>query len=508
MKKGSVKRRTTEPSSRSILEMTAKDARSFFLRHESYCNFEMPPYFQFDKFLAGLSTHLATEPLESQIATKPCEFDGVNYVMVSNKDGKYAWRPLQLCHPAIYVQLVHDITAPSNWKHITDRFAVFAGNPKLQCLSVPIESKTGQSDKAEQIIRWWQQIEQRSIELSLDFDVLAHADITDCYGALYTHSIAWALHTQQVAKASKNDFKLIGNLIDSRIRDMSYGQTNGIPQGSVLMDFVAEVVLGYLDTVITAKLVSANITDYHILRYRDDYRIFTRHDQEAERILKCISESLAENGLKLNTAKTVITRAIVTDSIKSDKIAWASGAQRHANLQKHLLLIHNHGSRYPNSASLVRALNDFHRRIIPIKTAPAQLLPLVSIIVDIAFQSPKVYAISMAILSKFVDMVKGTDAKHAILERVLKKFSRIPNTGHLEVWLQRIALPIRDSQVFGEPLCRLASGEKIELWNNQWIASKKLKAFLSADRIVNQAERKKLKPVIPREEVQVFGGYY
>jgi hypothetical protein len=74
--------------------------------------------------------------------------------------------------------------------------------------------------------------------------------------------------------------------------------------------------------------------------------------------------------------------------------------------------------------------------------------------------------------------------------------------------LQRIALPIRDSQVFAERLCRLASGEKIELWNNRWIASKKLKALLATDRIVNQEERDKLKTVIPREEVQVFGEYY
>ena len=288
---------------------------------------------------------------------------------------------------------------------------------------------------------------------------------------------------------------------DSLIRGYELG-------AGVLMDFVAEIVLGYLDTVITAKLVSANITDYHILRYRDDYRIFTRHDQEAERILKCISESLAENGLKLNTAKTVVTRAIITDSIKRDKTAWASGPQRHTNLQKHLLLIHNHGSSYPNSGSLVRALNDFQSHIGKIKAAPVQLLPLVSIIVDIAFQSPKVYAISMAILSKLVEMVKGTEAKHEILERVLKKFTRIPNTGHLEVWLQRIALSIHDSQAFGEPLCRLASGKKIDLWNNQWIDSKKLKALLSADRIVSQVELSNLKPVIPREEVQVFGGYY
>jgi hypothetical protein len=29
------------------------------------------------------------------------------------------------------------------------------------------------------------------------------------------------------------------------MQGMNYGQTNGIPQGSVLMDFIAEMVLGF-----------------------------------------------------------------------------------------------------------------------------------------------------------------------------------------------------------------------------------------------------------------------
>jgi hypothetical protein len=31
------------------------------------------------------------------------------------------------------------------------------------------------------------------------------------------------------------------------MRGMNFSQTNGIPQGSVLMDFIAEMVLGYID---------------------------------------------------------------------------------------------------------------------------------------------------------------------------------------------------------------------------------------------------------------------
>ena len=32
---------------RSILEMQNHEARAFFLKHESYCSFELPPYIVF-----------------------------------------------------------------------------------------------------------------------------------------------------------------------------------------------------------------------------------------------------------------------------------------------------------------------------------------------------------------------------------------------------------------------------------------------------------------------------
>lgn len=35
---------------------------------------------------------------------------------------------------------------------------------------------------------------------------------------------------------------------------MQHNQTNGIPQGSVLMDFVAEIVLGYVDLRLSKEL--------------------------------------------------------------------------------------------------------------------------------------------------------------------------------------------------------------------------------------------------------------
>jgi hypothetical protein len=46
----------------------------------------------------------------------------------------------------------------------------------------------------------------------------------------------------------------------------------------VLMDFIAEMVLGYIDERLSQCLDKK--MDYRIIRYRDDYRIFTNSKKE------------------------------------------------------------------------------------------------------------------------------------------------------------------------------------------------------------------------------------
>ena len=228
----------------SVLELDCVAARVFFLKGESYCNLDLPPYIRFDALIDGVHKVLDGKNL-SDLSSKPRDHDDVNYTILNNKDGKYAWRPFQLIHPALYVSLVHHLTEETAWQLVRDRFKAFSVNPKIACLSLPVMSLTEEKDKAGQINHWWHAVEQQSIELSLDYQYLFETDITDCYGAIYTHSIAWALHTKPIAKdkVNRSDKSLLGNQIDCHIQDMRYGQTNGIPQGSVLMDFIAEMVL-------------------------------------------------------------------------------------------------------------------------------------------------------------------------------------------------------------------------------------------------------------------------
>ena len=44
----------------------------------------------------------------------PEKKENVDYFIIHNKDGKYAWRPFELIHPILYVKLVNDICESKN----------------------------------------------------------------------------------------------------------------------------------------------------------------------------------------------------------------------------------------------------------------------------------------------------------------------------------------------------------------------------------------------------------
>ena len=137
---------------RTVLNLNSDEARAFFLKKESYCTFELPEYFCFELLLETLGKELSGKILkESTTDIKPKDIDGVNYTLLNNKDGKYAWRPFQLIHPAIYVFLVQEITKEKNWQLIKSRFDEFYSNNKIECHSIPVAEENEKPDKQNQI---------------------------------------------------------------------------------------------------------------------------------------------------------------------------------------------------------------------------------------------------------------------------------------------------------------------------------------------------------------------
>ena len=500
---------------KTILELSNLEAKSFFLKQKAYCSIDMPQYFDFQPLLDRLVIAIGDKELKEIYQTHPKEVEDVNYKFYSNKDGRFDWRPLQLIHPAIYVCLVNVVTETNAWSLIVDRFFQFQENKKIICCSIPLvnDEEIDKSTKKETILNWWNSIEQKSIEFALDYNCFLNTDIVNCYGSIYTHTIPWAIHEKQYSKDHKND-SIVGNAIDKLIQAMSYSQTNGIPQGSVLFDFIAEIVLGYADLELTRSIECYNndnpnnkIEEYKILRYRDDYRIFTRRQEEAVIIAKLLSEVLQELNLKINNQKTFISTNIIKDSIKPDKQYWIEAKQSDGSLQKHLLLIHSLAEKYPNSGSVSKALDKFYDRLFPLKLFKEDnLLVLFSILVDILYKNPRVYPVGCSILAKLLSLETDSGIKSRIVFSIKKKFEMIPNIGHLQVWLQRITIKSTLEEKYDEKLCEIVSGKAVEIWNVDWMKGN-IKSVFKNTPIVDRNKVEEMSAIPEPQEIKVFDNY-
>lgn len=487
---------------KSVLDLNCTEAKAFFLKHESYFNADLPPYFNFEKVLSAVADELKDKPLKGLWNKKPGDFEGVNHVIIANKDGQLSWRPFQLIHPVLYVDLVREITKQENWDKLKSRFVTMHGCDNIQCLSMPLEASKNTKDRAEQVSQWWQGVELKSVEYSLDYEYLYETDIADCYGSFYTHSIAWAVEGKAVAKEARAK-KNLGNYIDNAIQNMQHGQTNGIPQGSVLMDFIAELVLGYVDLQIAEKITDSDITKFKILRYRDDYRVFVNSSEEGEKILKLLSEVLTDLGLRLNSNKTRFSSDIVGASIKEDKKAWIVSKGFHRNLFKHAMLVKQHADLFPNSGSLTVALSKFHKRTLKLEEADITSQAIISVIVDIAYKNPRSYPVCFAILSKFISLLDDHNQNN-LIRKIQNKFTRLNNVGYMEVWFQRAIKNKLDDVDLNETLCKLVKGEQVNIWNSAWISSSALKKIMDSADIIDKNKLDEAEPVINSLEFNLF----
>ena len=173
-------------------------------------------------------------------------------------------------------------------------------------------------------------------------------------------------------------------------------------------------------------------------------------------------------------------------------------------MQNHLLIIHNHSVEYPNSGSVRKALDKYFRRLRNIKRI-SSVMPLIAIVVDIAYRNPSTYPISAAILSKLLDFIDTVDDKKRVIKRIQNKFSQIPNTGYMDLWLQRISYPHKTDIKFAEPLCKLVQKDPaVVLWNRDWITDQALLAAISNTDVVDFEKLNNMPAVVSREEVALF----
>ncbi|MFC6584588.1 RNA-directed DNA polymerase [Sulfitobacter aestuariivivens] len=488
-----------------MFDLNADAAREHMLKSASYFDITLPPYFNFGPILNAafeIAKHTGLKEIRNW---KPQDCSGVNYTFLSNKDGKFSWRPFELINPLIYAKSVHLLTEPNAWKLTQNRLKSFSGGI-VECCSLPVVATGVMSDIAEQILMWWHKIEQRSLELSFEYSHVAVTDVTNCYPSIYTHSISWAFHDRPFIKSGNNRNKdnLIGNRLDRLIQISREGQTNGIPQASILSHVLAELIMGYCDKGINERLKDSNIS---ILRYRDDYRIFGMSDADCNEALKVVSEELLIFGMRLGAAKTSESSNLVSAAVKREKVDALGLQVAQKTLQKELLVIHNFALENPNTGALKVLLKthilEIERQIKKDRYEFENKKVLVAILLDLAAISPNVLPAIARAVSLILDKMQPEE-RNELFRLVLKKAERIPNSGYFEIWLQRMALPNGIAFQPTDALCNSVLADSANLWNFDWIEDEKVKATLSNFSVVDRSQVDEVTPVIKEEEIDDF----
>jgi hypothetical protein len=180
------------------------------------------------------------------------------------------------------------------------------------------------------------------------------------------------------------------------------------------------------------------------------------------------------------------------------------------NLRKELLVIHNLADKFPNSGSLKRALHEYYTAVESLKNIKEkeELRPLISILTDVAYHSPSVYRIFAAILSQLITLLPSNCEKIEVFDKIHKKFSKVPNTGHLDLWLQRISIKLVPEHRYDEPLCKLVSGENTDpIWGINEIDSE-LQKIIKETKIIDQIAIDNLDEIISADESNISNQYY
>lgn len=513
MKKTQAKKLNYFPP-RNVLSLTAHGAREFFLKAENYFKGDIPSYFDFGPLLRELDKSFATKkPDVDTLLKNAMEEDKVNHVFYMNKDGRYASRPLQFIHPVLYVALVDEMTKSGNWETICDLLRSREDKDGIKCTSVSVAETQWDSYQAEQILVWWSDFEQESIALALEYPHVFITDLSDCYGSIRSNDIPRVLHGRGPVKAPSYSSGEFGDRIDLILRAMHHGQVGRLPQGSTLMDVLAELVLSELDEKVRKRIKEKQISDFRILRYRDDYRIFVKNTTDGKTILTLLAETARGFGLKLNSAKTLESSDVISSSIKTDKLEWMPQSalfkkdrpSKILSVEKQLLLIYRHGLLHPNAGSLLLPLAIVHKQLVAGKAFPFKPEALIAIVAEIALRNPRACKPCIAIIAKLLQEIHGND-REAVCDSLLKKFRGIPNGGLFEIWLQRIFSPLSFSCEYGEPLCKLVNGSMQHMpWSTGFLSTEPiLKAIMDSASIVDRKVLSSMKSEFTQEEIDLF----
>ncbi len=298
---------------RDLKSISWKTARNFLLKWGyTSSSFLLPEYYKSDGFNGMKLDPINWKNSKGVKITKTLD--------ILTPKSCLSWRSFNFLNPYTYRHIAYQLTEKNHWQTVR---SLLTRNTLVHVYSLPIFSlRMGETVGGKSISNWIQMAERDLIKDCPEYSHLIITDIKNFYPTVYTHSISWSIHSKEKIKQPnfRYDYNLLGNKLDKLFRNSRDGQTNGIPVGSMVSDVIAEIILADVDNELSSKIKKSDISDTDILifRYRDDYRILSRSEEQGKIVLQFLNKILqSKYGLHLNADKTVSHADVIEGSFRS-----------------------------------------------------------------------------------------------------------------------------------------------------------------------------------------------
>lgn len=239
-------------------------------------------------------------------------------------------RELSIPNPMHYIRLAKELE--ENWDELKNHFS--KSSVSLTTPVVSSEIKKGIVPKHKM-----SQMSLHKINGYIGNRYILKADIEQYYPGIYTHTIPWALHTKEVAKANateKNNI-CIGDTIDTIIRNMQDGQTKGIAIGPVTSFIIQEIIGTAIDSDFKSRL-GKDVKGY---RYTDDMEYYFNSLEDANKALRELEKTLNYYSLLLNQSKTKVIDKL--DNLEPEWVHYLKTFEfREYKNKKNIVIIQKH----------------------------------------------------------------------------------------------------------------------------------------------------------------------
>ncbi len=294
---------------KNLLKKISKDKIAAWLLEEGYYpeQYVLPPSFSIKQFELKKHPFVKVDSSEKDQKFDP---EKQELVSISYPKTELTDRTFSIISPKIYHDIVWYLI--DEWDFIIK--SLFRKGNKIYSYSFPIpvnknnEGKLGKLRAGRMIYEFLEMAENDLVSEAHNYKYILKTDIKNFYPSIYTHSIAWALHSKKIIRKSGNrsDYSnFLGLKLDRLFQYANDGCTNGIAIGPAISDLISEILLSAVDYDSSVSIKNKNI-DFIGVRFKDDYRFLCQSKENATQIIKILQKKMQFFNLTLNEEKSEI----------------------------------------------------------------------------------------------------------------------------------------------------------------------------------------------------------